>query len=242
LIILPRIFGEMIMRILHSLFIAGFVMAAGPIARKDAAVAAGINAQPFASRAFDTPYLASPVRPLAQWRRSLAALEKEAERVTRCRAATRCLDIGAKPLASLLSTLRQDDQRELVRQVNRHFNSFPYVGDRQAFRIDDHWLSPINFVQRSGDCEDFAIAKYFVLRLMGIPDERMQLLLVRDERRRLDHAVLLIDFDSEVLVLDNLSDVAPWQKFSHYRPIYAFNAQTTWHFTSADQSLKLAAE
>ncbi|MCO4759724.1 MAG: phosphoglycerate kinase, partial [Oceanospirillaceae bacterium] len=41
-------------------------------------------------------------------------------------------------------------------------NSATYRSDRQLFGVEDHWSAPAEFIRRGqGDCEDFAIAKFF---------------------------------------------------------------------------------
>ena len=59
-------------------------------------------------------------------------------------------------------------------------NAFPYVPDQLAGKPWDDWESPLTFLQRSGDCEDYAIAKYLTLRLLGIPKSEMAILIVRE--------------------------------------------------------------
>lgn len=204
-----------------GLLLTGFMLVGAAVADRSSTL-------PFVSQVFAGRYVAREVASLPSWRHVLAKLDTDARRVARCQSDAGCRDIAAKPMAALVSHLPSGSPRALIEQVNRHFNSFPYVSDRKGGRYVDHWLSPIEFIQTSGDCEDYAIAKYFVLRLMGVPDERMWIVLVRDERRQLDHAVLLVDVGADTLVLDNLAALADWSRFPHYKPMYAFNGQATW--------------
>lgn len=224
----------MIMQAFRALSAVLTVCLAGSLALCNQAIANDINTRSLAAPLAETPYHARAVEPLSQWQRLLVAIDSEADRVLRCQSVARCSDIRARRMASLIAKLPRGDKRQLLTQVNRYFNGFPHVSDRRAFRVNDIWLSPLGFIQSSGDCEDFAIAKYFVLRLVGFPEESLHVLLVRDVRRKLDHAVLLVDFEDDILVLDNLSDIANWTRFPHYQPVYAFNAKATWHFTRSD--------
>lgn len=48
-------------------------------------------------------------------------------------------------------------------RVNRYYNSVPYIPD-----VGDEWKPPSQFVEEGGDCEDYAIAKYYALKERGI--------------------------------------------------------------------------
>jgi predicted transglutaminase-like cysteine proteinase len=128
----------------------------------------------------------------------------------------------------LLRRLRGLPRAEQIEQVDPHFNQFPYVADYQGNVVRDIWLSPLSFIQTSGDCADYAIAKYFVLRLLGIPDEDLRILIVRDTLRQQGHAVLLVKTAESVAVLDNQSQGHTLASLPHYLPLLAFNARRSW--------------
>ena len=54
-----------------------------------------------------------------------------------------------------------------------------------------------------GDCEDFAIAKYFALRDLGFPASQMRIVVLKDTLRNLDHAVTAVYLDGDAWILDN---------------------------------------
>ena len=51
--------------------------------------------------------------------------------------------------------------------------------------VMDYWETPAEFFQKSGDCEDFAIAKYFALRDLGFPASQMRIVVLKDTLRNL---------------------------------------------------------
>jgi len=56
-------------------------------------------------------------------------------------------------------------------QVNDFFNQMDFVDDMTLWAKEDYWATPIEFLgMQAGDCEDFTIAKYFTLRVLGVPD------------------------------------------------------------------------
>lgn len=57
---------------------------------------------------------------------------------------------------------------EQVKAVNVLINRWPYRTDMDVWGVMDYWETPVEFFQKSGDCEDFAIAKYFALRDPGL--------------------------------------------------------------------------
>ncbi len=50
-------------------------------------------------------------------------------------------------------------------------------------------------MNNSGDCADYAIAKFFALRYLGYSNEEMRIAVVYDRMRRIGHAVLAIYSD-----------------------------------------------
>ena len=100
--------------------------------------------------------------------------------------------------------------------VNIFWNKFAYRADD-----GDHWASPYEFVQaRGGDCEDFAIAKYFTLLNLGVPEEDLGLLMVRDERSGKGHAVLLARYEGSDYVLDNVKNgLTRLSGIAQYQPL-----------------------
>ena len=61
-----------------------------------------------------------------------------------------------------LKTLPRDAQ---VRRVNDVVNQLGYWSDRDVYRKADYWATPEEmFEKMGGDCEDFALFKYFLLR------------------------------------------------------------------------------
>lgn len=174
----------------------------------------------------------SSLYPLASWNTALERIEADRQRVEGCRDSGPCRDILAKPMADLIARFSGLDGRKRLLAVNRHFNAFPYVPDRAGGRPSDDWASPLTFLQRSGDCEDYAIAKYLTLRLLGVPEEAMAILILRDSTRRVDHAVLVVDDGGAPMVLDNLRGLAPLEAYSSFRPLFVLTAEASWRLQS----------
>lgn len=114
---------------------------------------------------------------------------------------------GLSPAASdwlrELETLRSRPDSFQLNAVNSYINGFLYASD-----LRDTWSTPLEFLERRGDCEDYAIAKYVSLQRLGFDESRMRLLVVRDTLTREGHAVLAVDMPDGTYILDNQSHLA----------------------------------
>lgn len=143
-----------------------------------------------------------------------------------------------------LAAIKGLSEAAKVRRVNDFFNrNVEFAEDERLWGQADYWASPLETLAKgAGDCEDFAIAKYATLRVLGVADARLRLIYVR---ARLDdppgdtsqaHMVLgyYADPAGEPLVLDNLvSDLRPASRRSDLSPIFSFNADGLWTPRSA---------
>ncbi len=103
----------------------------------------------------------------------------------------------------------------------------------------DHWAALAEFFAKGGDCEDYAIAKYFSLRELGVPPEQLRILVLHDQRRSQTHAVLAVTWGGQTLVLDNLRNrILPWRELRHYLPIYSLNERSAWLYARAEHLVK----
>lgn len=132
--------------------------------------------------------------------------------------------------------IRQDrsrTDREKLEKVNRFFNSrIRFASDMDVWGIQDYWATPIEFLCKgAGDCEDFAIAKYFTLKAMGVDDEKLRITYVKAIQYNIHHMVLTYysEPEAEPLVLDNLVDsINPASKRTDLMPIFGFNGSGLW--------------
>ncbi|MDD4702139.1 MAG: transglutaminase-like cysteine peptidase [Desulfovibrio sp.] len=118
---------------------------------------------------------------------------------------------------------------DLLRYVNSFWNTWPYKEDIVNWGTQDYWAIPSEFLKKSGDCEDYAIIKYFTLKELGIPPENMRVVVVRDTVRNLAHAVLAVYLNGDAYILDNLSNaVLPHSRIRQYSPQYSVNEMGRW--------------
>jgi predicted transglutaminase-like cysteine proteinase len=129
----------------------------------------------------------------------------------------------------LVRNLEHRSRRERIDAVNAFFNRMPYVLDQSNWGLSDYWASPLQFLGRSGDCEDYAIAKFVTLRQLGFSNEELRLVVLDDLNLGIAHAVLVVAEDDRLLVLDNqIPDVVDSRRILHYRAIYSINEERWW--------------
>jgi len=120
----------------------------------------------------------------------------------------------------------------MLSEVNRMLNRVRFVGDSAHWGEVDYWATPAESVGSNGaDCEDFSIAKYFLLKELGVPVTRLRLTYVKSLKLNQAHMVLAYYErpDAEPLVLDNLEDrVRPASQRADLVPVYSFNDEEVW--------------
>lgn len=131
----------------------------------------------------------------------------------------------------LLSDKNTEEIKKLE-MVNRFFNRLPFVSDLEHWGKIDYWATPTEFlVSNGGDCEEFAIAKYFTLRELGVPAERLRITYVKALSLNQAHMVLTYFStpSAEPLVLDNLQgQILPASQRADLVPVYSFNGESLW--------------
>jgi len=121
-------------------------------------------------------------------------------------------------------------EQDKLDNVNRFFNRHIRFGDdSRVWKQVDYWATPIeSLIKGAGDCEDYAIGKYFSLRRLGIPSEKLRITYVKALRLNQAHMVLTYYANpaAEPLVLDNLiNQIRPASRRQDLLPVYAFNAE-----------------
>ncbi len=121
---------------------------------------------------------------------------------------------------------------EKLNRVNIFFNRLFYVDDIRLWGVKDYWATPIEFLCKgAGDCEEYAIAKYFTLKATGVPDKKLKIAYVKSIRLNQPHMVLAYYSTpgDEPLILDNLTSlIKPASQRKDLVPIFSFNGSGLW--------------
>ncbi len=192
----------------------------------DAHSSSALSASIFQSFEFDGRGLAT----VSQWNRVLGQVSRQSEALARCAVdETQCTSRGMRHWLQILASAADLGRKEQLQAINRFFNRWPYKSDREIYRVSEYWATPSEFMARSGDCEDYAIAKFFALRELGFSNDQMRIAIVYDRLRRSGHAVLVVYLDDDILILNNQTDfIAPPSRYENFVPRYLVNETTLW--------------
>jgi predicted transglutaminase-like cysteine proteinase len=159
-----------------------------------------------------------------QWR-SVSATDFTTQYGAHCTSAACATGIGALLARAALKAEGQP-ALEALTLVNSSVNHLI----RYRSDANDHWATPVETAARgSGDCEDFAIAKLWLLRSIGYTPSQLQLVILRDTRTRAFHAVLAVHVNGQRYILDNLSNrVLTDGALKAYVPIESFAGNKTF--------------
>lgn len=128
-------------------------------------------------------------------------------------------------LAEAVAIARGQDDRDAVDTVNAAANAgLKYRRDIDGYGVADYWATAEETLTRgSGDCEEFATLKMWMLIAAGFERSQLRLQLVKLLKTGEDHAVLVVDTGASRLVLDNLSAmVRDDSEVNEYRPLLSF--------------------
>ena len=147
---------------------------------------------------------------------------------------------SAKTRVELWDAMLQSskDQKILnkLKNVNDFFNKIRYRTDSRHWKRKDYWATPFEFMgTAAGDCEDYAIAKYFSLRKIGVPDSKLRITYVKYKkiRSKFEQAHMVLTYyhkpGATPIVLDNINKKLKLAtKRKDLKPVYSFNASGLW--------------
>jgi predicted transglutaminase-like cysteine proteinase len=126
------------------------------------------------------------------------------------------------------------DEPAKLRVVNDFVALTPFYCDPVMWCQEDYWAKPLEFLSNDGgDCEDFAIAKYYALRALGVPDSKLRIVYANYRKGAVAGAHMVLAYyaspDGDPLILDNLHpDVVPGSVRPELTPVFSFNTEGLW--------------
>ena len=145
----------------------------------------------------------------------------------------------AKEWNDALSAFQNEPEQKKLNDVNEYFNrKLNFESDLDVWGKEDYWATPIEaLIKGKGDCEDYAIAKYFSLKFSGMPVSKLRITYVKAQIGGMDSNIIQAHMvltyystpDAEPLVLDNLvSEIRPASRRTDLVPIFSFNSEGVW--------------
>ena len=128
--------------------------------------------------------------------------------------------------------------------TNQYFNGARFTTDYAVWQRQDYWATPVEFlIADAGDCEEFAIAKYFTLTRMGIADSALRVTYVKALSLDQPHMVLAWyeTPTADPLILDNIEPrILPASQRPDLVPVYSFNGADLWLARNRRQQVRSA--
>ena len=134
-----------------------------------------------------------------------------------------CQSPTALQFLAIVDSGRALEGRARIGEINRAINlNLKPRSDLALYGAEDVWSPPLaTFAIGAGDCEDYAIAKFVALQQAGISADDLRIVILRDDHREEDHAVVAARLDGHWLMLDNRHMVlVEDHDVRRYRPIF----------------------
>ncbi|MDY0747794.1 transglutaminase-like cysteine peptidase [Paucibacter sp. R3-3] len=143
-----------------------------------------------------------------------------------------------QPLLQMIGRAAALDEEARITLVNNYMNQrIAFREDIDVWGVIDYWATPLEALNKgAGDCEDYAIAKYFSLLSAGMPIAKLRMVYVRASLRGQSLAHMVLAYyaqpGADPLILDNLiPDVRPASQRPDLRPVFSFNSEGLWQGT-----------
>lgn len=128
-----------------------------------------------------------------------------------------------------LASIKNKPASEQIKEVNNYANKKKYVLDITNYGMPDYWAISKQFLYNGGDCEDYAITKFFSLRWLGYDKSLLRIVILQDANLRIAHAILAVSYNNDVLILDNQTQqVVSHREIRHYLPLFSVNEKKWW--------------
>ncbi len=159
-----------------------------------------------------------------KWRAVEQDIAKDTASLAACPDDASKCDEATQRFGNMIGDVRGRTGRARIEAANRLVNgAIRYTSDLVQHGVLDQWSAPLaTLASGRGDCEDYAIAKYVLLRESGVPQGDLRILLGRDRAAREDHAVLAVKDGGSWIILDNRTmNTAEDTATNHFVPLFA---------------------
>jgi len=182
---------------------------------------------PSSSEPFDLSVKVAPGEMPAKWNELQSRILGDERALSACRSDQKSCTEAALRFLSIVELGRKHEGRARFGWINRAVNlSIRPTSDWAQYGYVDYWASPLQTLgSGAGDCEDYAIVKYVVLRELGIDEGDLRFVIVHDDKHEVDHAVVAIRYEQRWLILDNRTMAILTAENVSYRPLFALDQQ-----------------
>lgn len=138
-----------------------------------------------------------------KWQGMMVRWAADEIRIRKCEAG-KCTHQGIRKWLEIRDHAASMEGIERLGYVHAALNrSITYATDFQIYGVADYWASPLESVERAGDCEDYVIAKFLLLRSVGIAAADMKLVALHENFSGQYHAILGVRDGDQWVFMDN---------------------------------------
>jgi len=141
----------------------------------------------------------------------------------------------ARALQGVVEKASGQEVLQRLALINDFFNKhIQYGEDIDVWGQIDYWAAPLEALDKGrGDCEDYAIGKYFSLLAAGVPQAQLRMVYVRAMFQGRSQAHMVLAFYEQPsavpVILDNLiPDIRPASQRPDLTPVFSFNGEGLW--------------
>ena len=149
---------------------------------------------------------------------------------------------------SMMHAVQDKSNDDKIKRVNEFFNRrIAWGEDQVVWGQLDYWATPMDTLGKgAGDCEDFAIAKYYTLITLGVPVGMLRLVYVKAKNANPvtggDQAHMVMAYyptpDAEPMIMDNLiTEIRPASRRPDLQPVFSFNSDGIYSGAGGQASL-----
>lgn len=176
---------------------------------------------------FDLPAMTAwPGVVSANWADLQSRILSDEGAIAACRSGATGCSQAIERFFSIVALGREREGRARLGWINRAVNlRIKPTSDWAQYGYVDFWASPLQTLSSgAGDCEDYAILKYAALRELGIAPRDLRIVIVRDNVRKMQHAVLAVHNKNNWLILDNRTmAMLTAEQARHYYPLFVMD-------------------
>jgi predicted transglutaminase-like cysteine proteinase len=152
-----------------------------------------------------------------------------------------CQSQAALQFLAIVDRGRRLEGRARLGEINRAINlKLKLTSDLALYGAEDVWSPPLaTLAIGGGDCEDYAIAKFVALQEAGVSPDDLRIVILRDDLRDEDHAVVAARLDGHWLTLDNRHMVlVEDHDVRRYRPIFLLDRDGVKAYSDAPSTFE----
>lgn len=180
------------------------------------------------------------------WYETIQKTNDEIVAIEACIEDESACDKAMRRISLVVRNGRKLQPSQQLQLVNRFINKMRrYQGDKRTYKdyedsrllVWQQWVTLLEFMKTGGDCEDFATAKYALLKLMGYDTHDLRIVVVYERKLREHHALIAVHTsDDEVALLDIDNRIYSLRP-PYYRFVYSINEHSIWDH-SLDETWK----